>query len=300
MTHSTERSPAGELELASDPSMAISQDTRAEFLAALADERRDYAYPPQLRAAAAEFAQGMLALLFPQFAGEAGCELPDLSEEFARLEQLLRDTVGPLVGDSHAAERLATEVFDALPLIRFALLEDARATYLGDPAAESVDAVILAYPGFYATAVHRIAHPLYVAGVPLFPRMLSEFAHRATGIDIHPGATIGRAFSIDHGTGVVVGETAVLGDRVKLFQGVTLGALMVRKGLASTKRHPTIGNDVVVYANATILGGDTVVGDGSVVGGNVWLTRSVPPNSVVTYGQRAEATHVEHPLDYSI
>ncbi|MBF4163612.1 serine acetyltransferase [Nocardioides sp. CBS4Y-1] len=165
--------------------------------------------------------------------------------------------------------------------IRSALLLDAEQTAAGDPAAEGVDEVILAYPGFFATAVHRLAHRLYSLEVPLLPRLLGEIAHRATGIDIHPGATIGARFAIDHGTGVVVGETCVIGDRVRLYQGVTLGALVVEKSLRSSKRHPTVEDDVVVYSGATILGGDTVIGAGSRIGGNVWLTRSVPPGSFV-------------------
>ena len=160
---------------------------------------------------------------------------------------------------------------------------DAEATCDGDPAATSVDEVILAYPGFYALACYRLAHqPARAAACPLVPRLITERAHRVTGIDIHPGATIGRAFAIDHGTGIVIGETSVIGDRVRLYQGVTLGALSVRKDLAQTRRHPTIEDDVVIYANATILGGDTVIGHGSVIGGNVWLTHSVPPHSIVT------------------
>jgi serine O-acetyltransferase len=149
--------------------------------------------------------------------------------------------------------------------------------YQGDPAANSTDEVILAYPGFFAIALYRVAHALYELDIPLFPRVLSEFGHRQTGIDIHPAAQVGSRFAIDHGTGVVVGETAVLGARVKLYQGVTLGAASVQKALSRTKRHPTIGN------NATILGGDTVVGDDSIIGGSVWLTHSVPPKSVITH-----------------
>jgi serine O-acetyltransferase len=191
------------------------------------------------------------------------------------------------------AEALEAAAVAELPSVYDALLEDARATHDGDPAAASVDEVIAAYPGFYATACYRVAHVLHRHGVPLVPRLVTEYAHRETGIDIHPGATIGRAFAVDHGTGVVIGETAVLGDRVRLYQGVTLGALAVAKQLARVKRHPTLEDGVVVYANATILGGDTVVGAGSVVGGNVWLTRSVPPGSVVTHtsqvARRAES-----------
>ena len=158
---------------------------------------------------------------------------------------------------------------------------DAEAIYQGDPAAESVDEVISAYPGFYAIAIFRIAHEFYKLNVPIFPRILTENAHQRTGIDIHPGATVGERFFIDHGSGIVIGETTVIGDDVKIYQGVTLGALSVDKTLASSKRHPTIEHNVVLYSNATILGGSTVIGHDSVIGGNVWLTESVPPYSVV-------------------
>ena len=144
-----------------------------------------------------------------------------------------------------------------------------------------MDEVILAYPGFYAIACCRLAHRIRTMGIPLLPRLITEHAHTRTGIDIHPGATIGVPFAIDHGTGIVIGETASVGVRVRMYQGVTLGALSVEKGLASAKRHQTIGDDVVLYANATVLGGRTVVGNGSVVGGNVWLTRSVGPGAMV-------------------
>ena len=181
------------------------------------------------------------------------------------------------------------------------MLLDAQAIYDGDPAAHSIDEVILAYPGFFATAVYRLAHQLQGCEVPLVPRVLTETAHRDTGIDIHPAARIGSSFAIDHGTGIVIGETAVLGARVKLYQGVTLGALSVDKHMARTKRHPTIGDDVVIYANATILGGETVIGDGSRIGGNVWLTRSVPAKSVVTPTARViPAIRDSEPLDFNI
>ncbi|PAP75002.1 serine O-acetyltransferase EpsC [Rubrivirga marina] len=224
---------------------------------------------------------GALALLFPAFAAERP---GDVRVEVGRFRSLARDLLAPVAPDH--AEALADCLLAALPDLRERLEEDARATAAGDPAAESVEEVVLAYPGFTATAVHRIAHALYGHGVPLVPRVLAEVAHRRTGVDIHPGAQIGRAFAVDHGTGVVIGETAVVGDRVRVFQGVTLGALFVDKGLARTKRHPTVEDDVVLYANATVLGGETVVGAGSVIGGNVWLTRSVPPGSVVTHVAR--------------
>lgn len=172
-----------------------------------------------------------------------------------------------------------------LPRLRKELKQDIEATFAGDPAAQSHDDIILSYPGFQATMVYRLAHFLHQRKVPLIPRMMTEWAHSATGIDIHPGATIGHSFCIDHGTGVVIGETAVIGHHVKLYHGVTLGALSVKKSShpnAATppkKRHPTLGNHVVVYAHATILGGHTEIGDHCTIGGNVWLTHSLPARS---------------------
>lgn len=170
---------------------------------------------------------------------------------------------------------------DKIQILHQLLEEDLSAVFEFDPAAKSRDEVLLSYPGFFAIFVHRVAHEFWKAGVPLLPRMLSEYAHGKTGIDIHPGARIGRRFFIDHGTGIVIGETAEIGDNVKIYQGVTLGALSVSKADAAIKRHPTVGNDVTIYANATILGAHTVIGDGAVIGGNVWLTRSVPPGAMV-------------------
>lgn len=177
--------------------------------------------------------------------------------------------------------------FERLPQVMELIATDVVAAYEGDPAATCLEEVILAYPGLKAVFTYRLAHELHQLGVPLIPRIMTEFAHNETGVDIHPGAKIGREFFIDHGTGVVIGETAEIGDRVKLYQGVTLGALSfprdergkLKRGI---KRHPTLEDDVVVYAGATILGGETVVGRGSVIGGNVWLTTSVPPYSKVT------------------
>ena len=183
------------------------------------------------------------------------------------------------------AQPRATELADTflvqLPGVYDRLLEDAAAALAFDPAAESIEEVITSYPGFHAIAIYRLAHELHHLDVPLLPRMLTEFAHGATGIDIHPAASIGRSFFIDHGTGIVVGATAIIGNNVKLYQGVTLGGLQVEKSLAGTKRHPTIEDNVIIYANATILGGQTVVGCDSIFGGNVFLTDSVPPMSLV-------------------
>jgi serine O-acetyltransferase len=173
------------------------------------------------------------------------------------------------------------QFFNSFPEIAKKLDADVQAAYLGDPAAYSKEEVIITYPGFYAVCIYRFAHSLWNLKVPLLPRLMSEYAHEKTGIDIHPGAQVDESFFIDHGTGVVIGETAIIGKNVKIYQGVTLGALSVKKKLQSTKRHPTIEDDVVIYANSIILGGETTVGKGSVIGGNVWLTQSMPAGSVV-------------------
>jgi serine O-acetyltransferase len=180
------------------------------------------------------------------------------------------------------AEQTVYSLLKAIPGIRLLLNKDIRAALCGDPAATSIEEVILSYPGLEAIIVYRIAHFLHVNGVPLLPRILTEYVHGKTGIDIHPGAEIGESFFIDHGTGVVIGETCVIGNNVTIYQGVTLGALSVRKTLHGKKRHPTIEDDVTIYAGATILGGGTVVGRGSTIGGNAWVTSSVPPESSVT------------------
>ena len=184
------------------------------------------------------------------------------------------------------AEDQTLALLHGIPALRRQLAEDVQAGYDGDPAAKSPDEVIFAYPAIYTISVYRIAHELSNNGIPLLPRIMTEYAHSRTGIDVHPGATIGRRFFIDHGTGVVIGETTIIGDNVKIYQGVTIGALSFAKDeegqmVRGEKRHPTIGNNVVIYSGATILGGDTTIGEGSVIGGNVWLTRSVPPRTRV-------------------
>jgi serine O-acetyltransferase len=273
----------------------------ATFLRRLARDREEYAMPPRLHELAERLAKRTLVLLFPHFAAEVGGRAGDVAAELAQLEKELGDVLR--LPETHCSlpDAVLGRFLNALPNIREALLLDARAICEGDPAAHSIDEVILAYPGFRATAVYRLAHQLQGCEVPLVPRLLSEHAHRQTGIDIHPAARIGESFAIDHGTGIVIGETAVLGKRVKLYQGVTLGALSVDKRMARTKRHPTIGDDVVIYANATILGGDTVIGNGSRIGGNVWLTRSVSAHSVVTPTARVEArTREDELLEFNI
>ena len=193
-----------------------------------------------------------------------------------------------LTPDTRAPEALALELLGQLPEIKRLLLGDAQAIFEGDPAARSCEEVLICYPGFYARSIHRIAHALYRIRLPLLPRVMSEFAHEKTGIDLHTGAHIGERFCIDHGTGIVIGETAAIGDDVKLYQGVTLGAKsfdLDEKGnpVKGVQRHPRIGNHVVIYANAVILGGDTVVGDHSVIGGNAWLTKSVTGGTMMYY-----------------
>jgi serine O-acetyltransferase len=265
----------------------------AAFVARLATARQSHHLAPGARERCEQAAREVLAFLFPHFAAPAAgpprCESASVTDELASLRATVRTALALLPEDGSSAhgpddvEDVVHRFFDQLPALYEGLLLDARALLEGDPAARSLDEVLLAYPGFRAVAYYRVAHALHQVGVPLAPRLITELGHRETGIDIHPHAVIGSALAIDHGTGVVIGETAVIGDRVKLYQGVTLGAASVRKALANRKRHPTVGNDVVIYANATILGGDTVIGDGSIVGGNVWLTHSVPPGSIVTH-----------------
>lgn len=197
-------------------------------------------------------------------------------------------------GEEHDRDKILslTEEFIAcLPLIKEKLHKDIEALYAGDPAARCREEVLICYPGFYAISIYRFAHKLYKMGVPLIPRIMTEYAHEKTGIDIHAGAEIGESFFIDHGTGIVIGETTTIGDRVKLYQGVTLGAKSFEldgdgNPVKGIKRHPDIGNDVIIYANATILGGNTRIGDRSIIGGNVWITSSVEPDSRVVYDRK--------------
>lgn len=245
--------------------------------------RRKYSLPAQLRPMAQAFGPQVLGVLFPHFSGAALCSEDAVEDDILRVAEALGH-LERAIGTLHEVmpERLVERFLTGLPEVLTTLETDAGAILDGDPAARSYDEVVLTYPGFYAIAMYRVAHLLHALGLPLLPRLLTEFAHEKTGIDIHPGATIGKGFCIDHGTGVVVGETTHIGNGVKLYQGVTLGALTVEKALADSKRHPTIEDEVVIYAGATILGGTTVVGHHSLVAGNAWLTQSVPPNSVVS------------------
>jgi len=208
----------------------------------------------------------------------------NLEQNLDDLEKLFTELVDLACWET---DKRCTKVWDeyvaSLPEILRKLNLDALAIFKNDPAARSLEEVYLAYPGFFAIAIYRLSHELYKKGFPIVPRLMTEYAHQITGVDINPGAHIGEHFFIDHATGIVIGETAVIKDHVKLYQGVTLGALSVDKDMSDIKRHPTIENGVTIYANATILGGDTTIGEQSTIGGNVWLTTSVPPYSLVSH-----------------
>jgi serine O-acetyltransferase len=235
----------------------------------------------------ASFFSTLLGTLFADFTQMTFASADDFQRHAeklrAELDRILR--FNPKKGADDGAQ-IAENFFSKLPVLYEQIDQDITAMYEGDPAAKSRSEVIRTYPGFYAIAAYRVAHALHVLGVREIPRIITEHAHSKTGIDIHPGARIGHHFCIDHGTGVVIGETAQIGNHVKIYQGVTLGALSVSKEDAVKKRHPTLEDHVVVYAGATILGGETVIGRESVVGGNVWLTRSIPPHSKVYYQSR--------------
>lgn len=204
-----------------------------------------------------------------------------LKEDFAVLYEILFNLINSIINDEDLSEVQSDVFFNALPELYDHLVLDAQSILEFDPAAGSLEEVLLAYPGYFATYVYRISHQLWNQEVKILPRIISEYAHSKTGIDIHPGAEIGEYFFIDHGTGIVIGETAVIGNHVKIYQGVTLGALNVSKEKANQKRHPNIEDHVIIYSGATILGGDTTIGRESIIGGNVWITQNVPSNSLV-------------------
>jgi len=289
------------------PRHATEPDPHPADLAALAahvaeDEAAMFRRFPD-RDLVAAFADGIVSLLFPDGRDAPRTPAGIHAELEARCKALvpvlapLRDKLpGP-------PEELAHAFHLSLPAIHEQLTLDAEAIEAGDPAAHGTMEVVLAYPGFLALAFYRIANALHRQGIPLVPRMIAEIGHSRTGADIHPAARIGHSCCIDHGTGLVIGETAVIGDNVKLYQGVTLGALSVAKTLSGTKRHPTIEDRVVIYANATVLGGDTIVGADSIIGGNVWLTHSVPPDSLVYHQSQVRVrtvAEVADPIDFVI
>ena len=253
------------------------------------------------RAEAIELIEDLFEVLYPGYFGRAdpdresiryylGSKLNQVYERLSRplyrcLHHRCQHVSDECINCENLSEEITRKFFEGLPELRENLDLDVQAAYDGDPAAKSLDEIIFCYPGLFALTVYRIAHQLHAQKVPLIPRIMTEYAHSLTGIDIHPGAHIGESFFIDHGTGLVIGETTEIGDRVRIYQGVTLGALSVPKNsldrLRDRKRHPTVEDGAIIYANATILGGRTVIGARAVIGGNVWITNSVPPDTEV-------------------
>jgi serine O-acetyltransferase len=262
-----------------------------------------------------EILKDLLDLLYPGYFGHQELDRRNLLYHIGAEVNLLFDKLSLQISRSiqHECLRLdsiclrcvekgqdeACRFLGKIPELRRLLGRDVRAAYDGDPAANSFDEIVFSYPGIFAITVYRVAHELHLQGVPLLPRIMTEYAHSTTGIDIHPGAEVGRSFFIDHGTGVVIGETTVIGDNVRIYQGVTLGALSFQREADGSltrgyKRHPTIQDDVIIYAGATILGGDTMIGARSVIGGNVWLTHSIPPDSrVMMVGPDLQIQHTK-------
>lgn len=248
------------------------------------------------RARVIELIEGLRSALFPGIyetvpVGSGAIDV-FISARLRDVGITLRALLDAALGIDTDPDQIVTQFLEALPEVRELLALDIQAAYDGDPAARYHEEILLSYPGFEAVMIYRLAHVLYTLNVPVVPRIMTEYAHQRTGIDIHPGAAIGRRFFIDHGTGVVIGETCVIGDNVKMYQGVTLGARSFDldehgNPVKGIKRHPDIEDDVIIYSGATILGGDTRIGRGSVIGGNVWLTHSVPPYSKVYNAQPA-------------
>ncbi|MBQ2738557.1 MAG: serine acetyltransferase [Clostridia bacterium] len=262
---------------------------------ALLDHGEALATPPSRKEIIA-IIKDIQYLMFPAYFNREGLDaIPKtelLSSLYERIVTQIRLSFG-FCGKSGDSEALAKVIVQKLPDIKGMLKKDVIALYEGDPAATCTNEVMLTYPGFYAISIYRIAHEFYILGIPYIARLMTEYSHEKTGIDIHAGAKIGEYFFIDHGTGIVIGETTTIGNRVKIYQGVTLGAKSFEldsdgNPIKGTKRHPDIGDNVVIYANATILGGNTKIGDGCIIGGNVWLTRSVAAGEVVYYGSRGE------------
>lgn len=248
------------------------------------------------------FVDNIIHTLFP--IGNSLSSIDEYELLFGRLQWQLAEILQPLHTIlPKTSKELSETFFDALPDIYEKLLDDGQAIYRFDPAAYSLQEVISAYPGFYAIAVYRLSHQLWQQNIPILPRLISEYAHSQTGIDIHPGAVIGKQFFIDHGTGIVIGETTIIGNNVKIYQGVTLGALNVEKDLAQKKRHPTIEDNVIIYAGSTVLGGNTIVGHDSIIGGSVWLTESIPSFSLVYHKSQVRVRNTKdyvEPIDFVI
>lgn len=246
----------------------------------------------------AAWASHLVCLLYPELSAGSYSFINDIKSEFNQLEISLVNILNATKACYNCNnEQVANQFFDRIPELYRILNTDIEAILNGDPAAKTRFEVIRAYPGFYALCFYRVAHLLFTLDIPHIPRILTEHAHSKTGIDIHPAAAIDEYFHIDHGTGIVIGETAKIGKHVKLYQGVTLGAISVDKSMADSKRHPTVEDHVIIYSGATILGGETIIGHHSIIGGNVWLTKSVPAGSLVYH--HSEVTVLEGKILYS-
>lgn len=244
------------------------------------------------------FVDMLLSILFPHFSNKEYISSRLIESDLIFHEGNLINILKPTKINLEECFNNVNLFFNKLSETYELLLLDADAIFLGDPAAKSIDEVILTYPGFYAIALYRIAHDLYNSGIDIIPSLITEYSHQRTGIDIHPAAKIGKSFFIDHGTGIVIGETTEIGDNVKIYQGVTLGALSVDKIQSNQKRHPTIENNVIIYSNATKLGGNTIIGKNSIIGGNVWLTQSVEPFSMVYHKSEIKLINMKEESKY--
>ena len=252
---------------------------KKKFISYLFNKHQDIPKIPST-SSVCNFVTQVMLLLFPEQSKNRYALEENLIQDIEKYKSELIDILTLMKDDlNESPEQIAERFFCKIGSVYDLLQTDIKAIMNGDPAAKSEYEIIRAYPGFYAITFYRLAHELLLLDVPLLPRVITEFAHSKTGIDIHPGASIGPYFFIDHGTGIVIGETVNIGANVKIYQGVTLGALSVAKNMASKKRHPTIEDNVVIYSGATILGGETIVGANSIIGGNVWLTKSLPANS---------------------
>ena len=268
------------------------------FLHQILEQHQNTMQPMPSKAKAHLWIDRLIDALFPVRCAEMPTALG-----IRQLELQLWELLLPVENQIPPIEDVVKIFFNRIAYIYNELQKDAQAILAFDPAAHSIEEVVSAYPGFYAIAVYRLSHELYALKIPILPRLISEYAHSQTGIDINPGATIGTGFFIDHGTGVVIGETCVIGNNVKMYQGVTLGALQVKKSEANVKRHPTIEDNVVIYSGTTILGGQTIIGHDSVIGGNVWLTEGVPPYSIVYHKSEIKVRtnrDFEEPINFSI
>lgn len=274
-----------------------------EFARQLSDKNKEFCMEAPSMVRTHEFVDHLVHILFPiklDCVQEEDKIATDLEDSAACLQELLTSIKKSLPA---APQKISDEFYSQLPGAFDDMINDAKAMSKFDPASRCIEEIILCYPGFYCMSVYRMANILFRQGIPLIPRVMMEYVHGKTGIDIHPGATIDTPFFIDHGTGVVIGETAVIGKNVKIYQGVTLGALTVEKDMAKTKRHPSIEDNVTIYAGSTILGGATVIGHNTVVGGNTWITESVLPYSLVYRQHRVvvrDSKDYDKPIDFTI